>query len=285
MPSEIDLEKEDPGKMWASAENAKDYTFFLFLPKPAYTPKALEDNPNAIAAADLLVKSPMLPDKSGKVSFDLKPKAAEIKDKLKDSKTEARAAVLATAKPENEDPNQKSVVMESVTLKKNAASIKLTPLKGSATQADWFTHHHSLLFVEMVVKDVPQITFETDPKTPWFNTPLMVCGIWEQAAPGSTNGKKMLMGCVGQEHAPNPKCTFPPAVHGGQWWQLWTTQIERKNGPIQLTLSPGVTNYVFGLYPRQAGSFVLTVKGTGPHEKVKATANLSLNGPHPSPGD
>ena len=41
---EIDL--ENPGKLVASADNAKDYVFYIVKAKSQYTPKAFQANPN-----------------------------------------------------------------------------------------------------------------------------------------------------------------------------------------------------------------------------------------------
>lgn len=104
------------GELAATADNARDYTFYLILDKPHYTAAALEQNPDCVAAADLIFKSPPVPDHSGQGKVDLRPHRDAIKGKLKDSKTKAKAAVLATSREQNEDPKKKVAVFEPCTI-------------------------------------------------------------------------------------------------------------------------------------------------------------------------
>lgn len=275
---EIDLEK--PDKLLASAENAKDYTFLLVLPKPAYTKEALEQNPNCVAAADLLFKSPAVPDENGKASFDLAAKAKEIKDKLTEAKTEARAVLLGT---EKSALARRKVVIEPVILKKDANSIKLKGLVAQVAAQNWVAYHHPILFVEMVVKgEIREVIYDVTPKTGWNEggqgyVPMVA--VWEQDQPGSHGIRKMILGSAGDPHAPTPKCTLPQSFHRGSWWDhCWKAYH-------QFALSKGVENYVIGVYPRGPGNIVLTVKGAPPYDSKKDQITLSMNGPHPSPGD
>jgi hypothetical protein len=123
---EIDLEK--PGKITASAENAKDYTFLLVLDKASYTPQAFEKDLNTAPESDVLFKQ-VVPDQGGHATADLAPKAKEIKDKLKEIATAAKLIVVATAKPDNQDPQKKMAVGETYTVKKPKPELKLTPEK------------------------------------------------------------------------------------------------------------------------------------------------------------
>ncbi len=104
------------GELAATADNAMDYTFFLILDKPHYTAAALEQNPNCVAAGDLIFKSPAVPDHNGQGKVDLRPHRDAIKAKLKDAKTKAKAAVLATSREHNEDPKKKVAVFEPCTI-------------------------------------------------------------------------------------------------------------------------------------------------------------------------
>ena len=276
---DIDLEKDDPGKMYGGADNAKQYTFLLMRSKPEITRRLLESNPNAVTGEDLFFKSPVMPDEKNRAMVDLKDHKDKIKKALKDVKTPAIAAVIAEARPGNENPSAKVAVFAPVTLHKKPGTLKLNPIKVSAGQADWVCYHHSILFVELEAKDIPQITWEVSPKTPWFKSPCMLTGIWEQANPGSKEiGGKLLLGSVGQDCNGNPKCGLPRDKHGGKWWDLWATQINSKFAPQKLSLSPGRSNYVIGLYPRFPGSYTLTVTGTGSFKDMKATINLSSAG-------
>src|SRR5882672_8741179 len=139
---EVDL--ENPEKMFGSAENAKDYTFYLVLPKPDYTPAAFEANPNCVAAADLLFKSALVEDKDGNSFVDLAPKAKEIKDKLKDERTPVKAVLLGT---EKSALGRKKAIVEPWTLKKNVAAVELKGIVTSVAPDKWVTYHHPIWFV------------------------------------------------------------------------------------------------------------------------------------------
>jgi hypothetical protein len=282
---EIDLEKPAPGFMFTKADNAKEYTFYLVADKPNFTPAAFEANPNLAQGDDLIFKSPMVEDVNGKAQLNLADHASTIKGKLKTAKTPARAVVVAKARPYCENPNATAAQVQNVTLSKKAESIELKPIVGSVSAADWFTYHHSMFFVEMKVNNVKQVQFEVDPKVAWFETPILVTGVWANDAAGSTNCKKMLMGSVGQGHAPNPKCKCPNGQHDGPWYDLWATQFNQGFRPITVTMIPEQETYIFGLYPRHEGQFVLTVKGVGDQASLVQKVNLSMTGKHPNPGD
>jgi hypothetical protein len=104
------------GMLIGSAENAKDYMFYLIMDRPQYTKAALEANPSCVAATDLIFKSPMVPDNNGHATVDLRPHKDAIKAKLKDSKTMAKAAVLASSRDTNEEPQLKMAAFESCTI-------------------------------------------------------------------------------------------------------------------------------------------------------------------------
>jgi len=281
MATDIDLEKADPGKMYGGADNAKQYTFLLVKPKPDITPRLLESNPNAVTGDDLIFKSPVMPDEKNRAMVDIKDHADKIKKSLKEPKTPAIAVVIAEARPGNENPAAKVAVFQPVTLHKKPDVLKLNPIKVTASAADWVTHHHSILFVELVAKDLEQITWELNPKTAWFNSPIMMTGIWEQGAPGTKecrDGGRMLVGCVGDPPPAGKNPGFAASRYGNQWWPLWSTQINNKFAPQTVTLVKDVEAYVFALYPRFPGSYTLTVTGTGPLADQKATINLSSAG-------
>jgi hypothetical protein len=282
--AEIDLDAQEPVKMFAAADNAKDYTFMLVADKNQYSERAFEWNPNVATGADLIFKSPMLPDDGGRALVDLDKYAKDIKDKLKDIATPARAVVLASSKPKNQDPRKRQAKAQRVTIKKPAQTIKLKSLKDTVSAADWICHHHAILYVEMTVRGIPQVTFELDPKVPWGDSPIMVSGVWENTAPGDIGIKRKLIGGIGDRCNGNAKCKHNPAAHD-DWWPLWSTQINQKHGPVLLTLNPAQETYVFGLYPRFPGSFVLTVKGTGPFAHIVDKTGVQFTGTHSNPGD
>ena len=122
-----DIDLDNPGKIWASADNAADYTFYVVLAKPWYNAKAFEANPNCVAGKDLLFRSPLLPDKSGHAKIDLDAEAETLRHKLGDSATgKGNLVCVATSKPDNEDPHKRMCVMEPCDLHKEPPTLKLT---------------------------------------------------------------------------------------------------------------------------------------------------------------
>lgn len=105
-------------RLSASAENAKDYTFYLVLDKPAYTAEAFQQNPDCAAAADVLFKSPVLPDQGGRASVDVAPERKAVTDKLKDGANQAKAVVVATSRPGSKEPEKRLAVVEPCTIRK-----------------------------------------------------------------------------------------------------------------------------------------------------------------------
>lgn len=117
---EINL--DHPGTLSASADNAKDYTFYIVVDKPQYTQQSFEQNyPNCASPADLIFKSDVLPDHmtpdGGGATVDLTPKAEEIRSKLKDPETRAKVAVVATSLPGNQDPQKRMALVTNYTIK------------------------------------------------------------------------------------------------------------------------------------------------------------------------
>lgn len=122
-----DIDLESPGKLIASCDNAKDYTFYIVKAKPQYSPKNFQANPNCVAGADLFFRSDVLPDKSGNIELDLAPKANDLKHKMKDlGNIKVKVVVLATARATNEDPNAKLAVLEGCELKKTPPTIEIS---------------------------------------------------------------------------------------------------------------------------------------------------------------
>ena len=114
---EIDLEA--PGKIVATCDNAKDYTFYIVHDKPWYTPKQFQANPDCVAGKDLYWRSSAQPDDDGKVELDITSEVDAMKLKMKDDPTrKAKLVALATSRPGNEDPNAKLAVAEPYILKK-----------------------------------------------------------------------------------------------------------------------------------------------------------------------
>ena len=106
-----------------------------------------------------------------------------------------------------------------------------------------------------------------------------------QKTPGSGEQvEKMILGGVGDRCNNNPKCKLDGPQHEN-WYPLWSTQMAKKSGPIQVALVPGKENYVVGIYPRYPGTCVLTVKGVGDDAKLCEKIGVSFTGPHSNPGD
>jgi hypothetical protein len=155
--AEIDL--ENPGKLTASAENAKDYVFYIVKAKPWYNPKAFQANPNCVAGKDLFYKSAALPDQDGNVEIDLAPVANDLKHKMKDlGKIPVNVVALATSKAGNEDPTLKLAVMEPCDLK------KIPPVIEISTEDDKksFIVGHKFA-VKFLVKGMDQATIRSEP--------------------------------------------------------------------------------------------------------------------------
>ena len=122
-----DLDLDNPGKIWASADNANDYTFYVILDKPWYNTKAFEANPNCVAGKDLFFRSPVKPDESGHQKIDLDAVAEELRHKMKDAATaKGKLVCVATSKADNEDPHKRMAVMEPCDLKKEPPKMKIT---------------------------------------------------------------------------------------------------------------------------------------------------------------
>lgn len=155
--AEIDL--ENPGKLTASAENAKDYVFYIVKAKPWYNQKAFQANPNCVAGKDLFYKSEPQPDQDGNAEIDLAPVANDLKHKMKDlGKIPVSVVALATSKPGNEDPSLKLAVLEPCDLK------KIPPVIEISTEDDKtsFIVGHKFA-VKFLVKGMDQATIRSEP--------------------------------------------------------------------------------------------------------------------------
>lgn len=155
--AEIDL--ENPGKLTASAQNAKDYVFYIVKAKPWYNAKAFMANPNCVAGKDLFWKSEPLPDQDGNAEIDLAPAASQLKHKMLDQgKIPVTVVALATSKPGNEDPSLKLAVIEPCDLK------KIPPVIEISTEDDKkeFTVGHKFS-VKFLVKGMDQATIRSEP--------------------------------------------------------------------------------------------------------------------------
>jgi hypothetical protein len=122
-----DIDLESPGKLEASADNAKDYVFYIVKAKAWYNPRTFQANPNCVAGGDLFFKSDLLPDQGGKAEFDLAAKADELKHRMKDEgKIKVKFVTVTSAKATNEDPEARLAVVEPCTLKKTPPVIEIT---------------------------------------------------------------------------------------------------------------------------------------------------------------
>lgn len=155
--AEIDL--ESPGKLVATCDNAKDYTFYIVKAKPHYNPKAFQANPNCVAGPDLFFKSDALPDASGQIEIDLAPKANDLKHKMKDlGSIPVKVVVLATAKATNEDPNAKLAVIEPCELK------KIPPTLEISTEDDKTRFVVGTKFaVKFLIKGIESVSLRSEP--------------------------------------------------------------------------------------------------------------------------
>ena len=155
--AEIDL--ENPGKLVASADNAKDYVFYIVKAKAQYTPKAFQANPNCVAGGDLLFKSEVLPDKSGNVTIDIASKADDLKHKMKDlGEIKVKVVALATAKATNEDPSARLAVIEPCELKKIPPTIEIS----TEDDKKIFTVGKKFA-VKFLVKGIDSVTLRSEP--------------------------------------------------------------------------------------------------------------------------
>ena len=155
--AELDL--ECPGKLYASADNAKDYVFYIVKAKPWYSPKAFQANPNCAAGADLFLRTEVLPDKDGNISYDLAPKANELKHKMKDAgEIKVNVVVLATSRPGNEDPNARLAVMEAGALTKIPPTIEISTEK----DAKLFIVGNKFA-IKFLVKGIDSVTLRCEP--------------------------------------------------------------------------------------------------------------------------
>ena len=150
---------ENPGKLVASADNAKDYTFYIVASKAWYTTKAFQANPNCAAGADLFLRTEVLPDKNGNIEYDLAPKANDLKHKMKDSgNIRVKLVVLATSKPTNEDPAARMAVMEGSELTKIPPTIEIS------TEEDRKTFIVGNTFaIKFLVKGIDSVTLRCEP--------------------------------------------------------------------------------------------------------------------------
>ncbi len=155
--AEIDL--ENPGKLVASADNAKDYVFYIVKAKPWYDEKAFQANPNCVAGSDLFWKSDVLPDKSGQVEIDIAPKANDLKHKMKDEGSiKVKVVALATAKPGDEDPNARLAVIEECELKKIPPTIEISTEDNKKVFKVGMQ-----LAIKFLVKGIDQVTIKCEP--------------------------------------------------------------------------------------------------------------------------
>jgi hypothetical protein len=180
------LDMENPGKLVASADNAKDYVFYVVKAKAQYTAKNFQANPNCAAGSDLFLKSEVLPDKNGEVEYDLAPHANDIKHKMLDAgNIRVKVVVVATSKPTNEDPTLRMAVSEGGELKKIPPTIEIS------------TEEDKKLFIvgdkfaiKFLVKGIDSVTLRCEPAGA-FNFPqttLTKTAILEITAPKAVKG-------------------------------------------------------------------------------------------------
>lgn len=275
MTTEIDLENAQ--HLIATAENAKEYQFLLVRPKPQYTPDAFKGNPNLAAGDDLLFKSALVSDENGQASVDLKPKAKEIGDKLKDAETQVLGVLIGTGKSAF---GEKEVTTQQFVIKKGA-SIKLKGIRAFATPAQWAAYHHAVCFIGMEVNGpITEVVIDTEPKP--YNVAPGAVGVFIPTAPGGMDPKTFVIGSLGDNHAPNAGCRHPANFHGnyGLWSRCFSDGHRTK-----ITLPPNEKNFTIGLYPRATGRSVLRVYGVGAYAQIMDQIEFGFSGNHPHPGD
>lgn len=155
--SEIDLTK--PGKLTASGQNAKDYTFYIFKDGPGYTKAALEANPNCIAAKDMILKSPPVPDSGGNCQWDMKPMARDLRQKLTDLFTPVRVAVLGSSKDSNHNPKKKLADLQDYMLARGVPELKLTAELGALPVPE-------KIGMKVEFKNMDSVNLKVDPAGP-----------------------------------------------------------------------------------------------------------------------
>lgn len=272
-----EIKLEAPGKLRASAENAKDYQFFIVHANAKYTKEAFEKNPNIASGNDLLFKSKVFPDKEGRAECDLGPKADEIKKKLKSEKTKVKVAVVANQKPENREPEKPHAVVKDFTLV-NPLGITLKPIRPMAQAQDWVAYHTPICFLEMSVRGPIK---EVEVSYGKCGNIMTMFAAWEQAQAGTHKCKKLVLGACGDPGANKGAYANPAQFYKRGWWSGvpgWD------RGKVKMPVKEGI-NYVLGFYPRGAGSTTVTVKGTGSYASISAKATIGLAGRHPRPGD
>ena len=281
MPTEIDLENAQ--SLLASAKDAKDYLFYLIKADPKYTAEAFEENPNCVAAADLYFKSAVILDRNGKGSVPLSPKAKEIKDKLTAEKTNAYGVLLATEKTGVGLPK---AVLSDFVLRREMTAIKLKAIRAFAEPSQWASYHHAVCFIEMEVSgELTKVIMDTQPKP--YDVAPGITGVWTSTGPGQYEPAKLVLGSLGEAHAPNAACGLGANFHGNfDFWSRCFSDNHHTLVDLGRAAGPKPDTYVIGLYPRATGRCVLTVTGTGDWEKkVSAQIEFGFNGTHPHPGD
>ncbi|MFC1707019.1 hypothetical protein ACFL59_09405 [Planctomycetota bacterium] len=277
---------ESPGKLWATAENAKDYQFLIVKHRRGFTRDAFEKNPSLASGSNLIFRSPVVADKGGRGEFDLTKKKKDIAKKLKATKTRAKLVVIANQKPDNKEPRKKTAEVHDCVLI-NPASVSLSGIRVVARAQDWVKYHHPILFVELVtqgagLKEVKVKWGKMGGRMPMF-------AFWELKSPGKPDIKRMIFGSAGDPHSPTRKCPHPPHMHRGGWWGdqnkgQWRGKINMWQGYATVPVKPGVS-YCIGIYPRGGGATTLTASGTGSFSSLSDRVTLTMAGRHPHPGD
>jgi hypothetical protein len=275
MPTEIDL--NDAKHLIATAENGKEYQFLLVREKPQYTAAAFEANPNLAAGDDLLFKSALIPDENGQAYVDLKPKAKEIGDKLKDPVTPVLGVVIGTGISAF---GEKKALAQQFVIKKGAA-IKLKGIRAFAEPSQWAAYHHAVCFIGMeITGPIREVVLDTEPKP--YNVAPGAVGVFVPTAPGGMDPKTFVIGSLGDKHAPNAGCKHPAGMHGN--YALWSRCFSDGHR-TKISLPENEKHFTIGLYPRATGRCVLKVYGVGEYASIADQIEFGFNGNHPHPGD
>jgi hypothetical protein len=178
----IDLMK--PGKLWAKAQNEKDVTFHLVLPKDKYTKANLTKNPQIDPADELMTPFTIGfagADQDGVCTCDLAQtgRAQSAMDKIEDmvvngqdTPTQVRGVFIATARAGNSVPDSqvaevkdfKLVPIPSITLKGMGAPVDPKPYTdGTYITVKQFKAGKKFFQVSLTVKGIPQVQLTTTP--------------------------------------------------------------------------------------------------------------------------
>lgn len=283
----LTLDPDKPGKLRSSADNEKEYFFYLVMPRNEYSEAEIAKNPAVIRAGDILLKGgPIRPEgPDAEVVFDMKKdgRKEQLQKELGKRRKKGinvqslKAVVVATASEECKGGPERLAKVVEIKLTGPKDSLTLHGIKTKVRPDEWIWYHHALFFVQLVVTgDVKQVEFVS--ANGKYLVPVV--GIWESPKVGQLDVKKMLHGNVGDDPPANKRALarFPKKFHRNAL-KTWFWKMKGK-----LSVEKGKV-YTFALYPRFTTSVKFEVRGTGQFKNLQGAAQLTFEGKHPSPGD